>query len=189
MDKFQNKYRITSARLLNWDYSADGAYFITICTKCMEHYFGEIENGIMHLNELGVLAEKYWAEIPEHFPYVELGNFVIMPNHMHGILILDNSSGNLTSGSGETLQCNVSTHTDNFKNENMARISPKAGSVSIIIRSYKSVVAKDCRKFHADFAWQPRFHDHVIRDARAFETIQNYIANNPSNWDKDKFYG
>ena len=76
----------------------------------MEHYFGEIENGIMHLNELGVLAEKYWAEIPEHFPYVELGNFVIMPNHMHGILILDNSSGNLISGNGETLQCNVSTN-------------------------------------------------------------------------------
>ncbi len=185
MDKFLNKYRIPSARLQNWDYSANGAYFITICTQNCEHFFGEIENGIMHLNELGVLAEKYWAEIPQHFPFVELGNFVIMPNHTHGILIIDKYP-NAADIPLETLQCNVST--DAGKNGQMAKISPVPGSVSTIIRSYKSVVSKHARLIHADFGWQSRFHDHRIRNSKGFETIQNYIANNPANWEKDKFY-
>ena len=195
MDRYQNKYRIPSARLLNWDYGADGAYFITICTRNREHYFGEIENGQMQLNEMGLLAKKYWLEIPKHFPSVELGNFIIMPNHIHGILILHatNTLETLQSGNEnnlETLQCNVSTlsSTNIGANAQMAKITPRAGSVSTIIRSYKSVVAKNAHYIHADFNWQTRFHDHIIRDARAFETIQNYIANNPSNWEKDKFY-
>ena len=92
MDKFKNKYRISSTRLQNWDYASNGAYFITICTKNREHYFGEIKNKEMQLTETGKLAETYWMEIPEHFPFVTLGNFVIMPNHMHGILIIDKSA-------------------------------------------------------------------------------------------------
>ncbi|MNQ55406.1 Transposase IS200 like protein [compost metagenome] len=105
MKKFQNKYRIPSARLQNWDYGSNGAYFITICTKNMEHYFGDVisvetrfivpndNNGDeymkMQLNELGKLAHDLWEEIPNQFPYIELGNFVIMPNHVHGILIIN----------------------------------------------------------------------------------------------------
>ena len=89
MDKFQNKYRIASARLQNWDYGSNGAYFVTICTQNREHFFGEISDGQMHLNEIGRLAEKFWSEIPVHFPFIELGNFVIMPNHVHGILIIN----------------------------------------------------------------------------------------------------
>ena len=88
-DKFQGKYRIASARLQSWDYGANGAYFITICTKNRKHFFGEIENHQMILNDIGKLAEKYWIEIPSHFPFIELGNFVVMPNHTHGILIID----------------------------------------------------------------------------------------------------
>ena len=104
MDKFKNKYRILSARLQSWDYSANGAYFITICTKNRQHFFGEIVDmpnlgvsnnnnnlgvSTMQLNELGQLAEQYWLQIPNHFPFIELGNFVVMPNHTHGILIID----------------------------------------------------------------------------------------------------
>lgn len=92
MDKFKNKYRIPSARLQNWDYGTNGAYFITICTQNREHFFGEIVDGQMQLNELGQLAEKYWLEIPQHFPFIELGNFVVMPNHTHGILIIDKNA-------------------------------------------------------------------------------------------------
>jgi putative transposase len=182
MEKFKNKYRIPSARLQSWDYGANGAYFITICTQNREHFFGEIMNGEMQLNEIGKLAEQYWVEIPNHFPFIELGNFVVMPNHTHGILIIDKSDGDNV----ETLRCNVSTHTT--KNEQMAKISPKSGTLSTIIRSYKSVVSKNARLIHADFNWQSRFHDHIIRDAQSFENIQNYIANNPINWGKDKFY-
>ena len=187
MDKFNNKYRIPSARLQSWNYGSNGSYFITICTKNREHFFGEIANGEMQLNELGQLAEKYWMEIPNHFPFVELGNFVVMPNHTHGILIIDKMDT-----INVELQCNVSTTNDTTnatnKNEQMAKISPQSGTISTIIRSYKSVVSKNARLIHADFTWQSRFHDHIIRDSQSFENIQHYITNNPINWNKDKFY-
>ena len=89
-DKFKNKYRIPSARLINWDYRSNASYFITICTKYKQQYFGSIRNSKMHLSEIGQLAKKYWHEIPEHFSYVKLDKFIIMPNHIHGILIIDN---------------------------------------------------------------------------------------------------
>jgi putative transposase len=90
-EKFRNKYRVPSARFQNWDYGSNGAYFITICTKEMQHFFGEVVDKKMILNSVGSLAEEYWIEIPKQFPYVELGNFQVMPNHLHGILIIDKS--------------------------------------------------------------------------------------------------
>ena len=99
--KFKNKYRIPSNRLKNWDYSTNAAYFITICTQNREHYFGEIKNGEMQLNELGENATRFWLDIPIHFPFIELGNFVVMPNHTHGILII-NKTPNNTNGCGIT---------------------------------------------------------------------------------------
>jgi len=96
-DKFQNKYRIPSARLQNWDYSSNGAYFITICTQNREHYFGEIKDAAMQISTIGQLAEQYWKEIPNHFPFVELGNFVVMPNHIHGILIINKLHDDITA--------------------------------------------------------------------------------------------
>ncbi|MBK8723767.1 MAG: transposase [Saprospiraceae bacterium] len=203
MEKFKDKYRIPSSRLQTWDYGSNGSYFITICTKNREHFFGEIVDGEMQLNDIGKIAEQYWLEISNHFSFIELGNFVVMPNHVHGILIIDkpdtvDGNGNTVVALVETLQCNVSTnatHATNAtnpttanKNEQMAKISPKSGTISTIVRSYKSAVSKNAHLIHADFEWQPRFHDHIIRDARSFETIQNYIANNPLNWQKDKFY-
>jgi putative transposase len=93
MDKYQNKYRIASARAQWWDYGWNGAYFITICTQNREHYFGEIENGKMVLSPMGIIADILWHEIPNHASFVELGDFVVMPNHIHGILILDKPNG------------------------------------------------------------------------------------------------
>jgi putative transposase len=93
MDKYQNKYRIASARAQWWDYGWNGAYFITICTRNREHYFGEIENGKMVLSPMGIIADILWHEIPNHASFVELGDFVVMPNHIHGILILDKPNG------------------------------------------------------------------------------------------------
>ena len=87
--KFQNKYRIPSARLQSWDYGKNGAYFITICTKNRFHFFGEVVNEEMNFNENGAIAMQLWADIPNHFPYIELGNFTVMPNHVHGILIVE----------------------------------------------------------------------------------------------------
>lgn len=190
-NKFQNKYRISSSRLKNWDYGKNGAYFITICTGKREHYFGEIvsvnDENEMQFNEIGKLANEFWSEIPKHFPFVELGNYQVMPNHVHGILIIDKNNvvDDVIDVVVETLHCNVST---DIKNERMAKISPKPGTISTIIRSYKSVVTKNGHYIHADFEWQERFHDHIIRDSESFERIQNYIENNVANWKDDKFY-
>ncbi len=204
MEKYKNKYRIKSARLQNWDYGSNGMYFITICTQNRQHYFGGILDGEMRLNEIGELANQYWNEIPQHFPFVKLGEFVVMPNHTHGILIIDKTArnrDNVCVDVVETLQCNVSTTipnttprptpnttTNNLKNKQMAKISPKPGAISTIIRSYKSVVTKNARNIRADFCWQSRFHDHIIRNEKSFHIISRYIINNPQKWGNDKFF-
>ena len=89
MKKYKNKYRISSTRLQHWDYAWNAPYFVTICTQNREWFFGTIVNGKMELSDIGKMAEKYWHEIPEHFPFVLLGEFVVMPNHIHGIVIID----------------------------------------------------------------------------------------------------
>jgi hypothetical protein len=85
MDKFQNKYRVPSARLQQWDYRWTGMYFITICTQHRIHYFGTIQNHQMQLSQVGVIADLLWHQIPHHAQNIELGPYVVMPNHMHGI--------------------------------------------------------------------------------------------------------
>ncbi|GHT51646.1 hypothetical protein FACS189440_20910 [Bacteroidia bacterium] len=89
-EKFQNQYRISSARAQWWNYGWNAAYFITICTANREHYFGEIVNGNMQLSEIGEIANVLWNEIKNHAKNIELDAFCIMPNHVHGILILTN---------------------------------------------------------------------------------------------------
>lgn len=191
--KFKSKYRIDSVRLKNWDYRNNGAYFITICTANRKHFFGEIvineTSKEMNLSEIGILAESFWEKIPEHFPFVEVGNYVVMPNHVHGILIINNDAVQTLQCNvcTESLQCNVSKY-ENDKNQFFSEISPKSGSISTIIRSYKSIVTRESRVINPKFNWHPKFHDHIIRNSISFERIQNYIENNPNNWEKDKFY-
>ena len=133
----------------------------------------------INFNSIGKLANQFWEEIPKHFPFVELGNFQVMPNHVHGILIINKLN------SVETLHSNVSTDT---KNVEMSIISPKSGTISTIIRSYKSVVSKHSHYIDTDFKWQERFFDIIIKDSVAFDNIQNYIENNVGNWKEDRFY-
>ena len=180
IDKFNGKYRIPSARLQNWDYGANGAYFITICTKEMKHFFGAIRDKEMHLKAEGELAEKYWMEIPKHFPYVELGNFQIMPNHMHGILIINK----------------LNVETQFIASLHSAEIGGFAGdknpmlnnSISRIVRWYKGRCSFEIHKINSDFVWLGRFYDHIVRNTEDFERIQNYIAKNSSKWKEDKFH-
>lgn len=214
MKKFQNKYRIPSARLQNWDYGNNGAYFITICVDKMQCIFGDVvhetvsnadtddsesDTGVsdadvetrliasLQLNELGEIAHKIWEEIPNKFPFIELGNFVIMPNHVHGILIINKiADGNAHV---ETPLIESLPRADNQKGGFAGNNNPMFHeNISRIIRWYKGRCSFEMRKIHADFNWQSRFYDHIIRDSRSFETIQNYIEENPSNWNKDKFY-
>jgi putative transposase len=197
-DKFQNKYRIPSARLQNWDYSWNAAYFVTTCTKNREHFFGEIVDGKMELSEFGVLAQKFWQEIPEHFPFVALGNFVIMPNHVHGILILNKPDDNNERVTVETPKLGVSTiaaksnDSAYFGSANKKPVGKnekwKPDTRGVIVNQYKRIVTLTVRKTNPDFAWQTRFHDHIIRDELAFNRIANYILRNPFKWEDDKFF-
>ena len=145
-EKFKNKYRINSTRLQTWNYGWNGGCFVTICTKNRECFFGVVENGDMQHSKIGKITYKYWCEIPEHFPFVRLDEFVIMPNHVHGIVIIDKSD----DAAVETLQCNVST-ASNKKIKFMSKISPKSGTLSTIIRPCQSAVSKDAHKINKNF--------------------------------------
>ncbi|WP_264550302.1 transposase [Flavobacterium sp. N2820] len=243
-NKFQNKYRIPSARLQTWDYANNGAYFITICTQNRHHFFGTIQNQEMQLSEIGKLAVQFWMEIPNHFPFIELGNFVVMPNHVHGILIINHSvetrfiasndiniepqfiasnennnepqfivsndnnneprciAPNENNNEPRCIAPNDINNNNNNNNETrlIASLQGNIGgfsgnknpmineNISKIIRWYKGRCSFECRKINPNFGWQTRFHDHIIRNAKSFDTIQNYIFENPLNWKNDKFY-
>lgn len=173
-EKFQNKYRIASTRLQNWDYGWDGSYFVTICTKNREHSFGKVVNGIMHLSHVGIIADVLWYEIKNHARNIELGEFQVMPNHIHGIIIIN-------SGHALSLQYQPgSIGRNRFQNQCQ-------NTLSSIIGSYKSAVTKHVNRLHLDLTWQTRFHDQIIWNERAFQNISEYIKNNPRNWGKDRF--
>ncbi len=177
MPLFKNKYRIKSTRFPGWDYSSNGMYFVTICTKNKTHYFGNIVNGKMNLNKHGQIANQYWTDIPTHFSNVHLDAYIIMPNHIHGILIIHNvkrrDAINRVSTGGITKTNNPMLNK----------------SISRIIRWYKGRVTFEINKTGNDthFAWQPRFHDHIIRNEHSLHHIRKYIQNNPTKWDRDEY--
>ncbi len=181
MTQYNKKYRTQSTRLQHWDYGNNAAYFITICCKSRVCYFGDVEENQCYLSAIGNIAETFWQEIPAHFSFVQLGCFVVMPNHVHGIIIIDKPLDHHL----ETRQCLVSTTrpigSQRFQNQGK-------NTLSSIVGSYKSVVTKHARKLNANFAWQSRFYDHIIRNEQSFQTISDYILNNPTNWARDDLF-
>ena len=188
-DLFRNKYRISSARLRTWDYASEGMYFVTICTKDRENYFEEIVespivNGRLDLletrciaslraTEIGKIAELEWIKTLELRPdmNIEIGEFIVMPNHFHGIIIFGDNQFNGING-----------------DTNANKFGPQSKNLASILRGYKAAVTTNARKYNIPFAWQPRFHDHIIRSDDEFKRISNYIVDNPANWQRDKFY-
>ncbi len=175
MQEYKDKYRSSSLRLQSWDYRCNGVYFITICCKDKAYYFGDIVDGKMHQSNIGVIADILWHEIKHHSQNIELDEFVVMPNHIHGILVINNSV--------ETLH-----DTSLQQSKTMSDISPKANSISSIIRSYKPAVTKHAHRLGYEFKWQSRFYDHIIRNEVSLNQIQQYMINNPQNWKDDEFY-
>jgi putative transposase len=204
MEKFQNKYRIETTRLKNWDYGSNAMYFITICTKNRAHYFGDIAivetrnvvetdnhpslrnttNGTvetqyfaslsqnrpsLQATEIGNIAYQYWTNIPKHFPFVELDEFIIMPNHIHGILFINKAQA----------QDFASPRQPN-------KFGPQSKNLGSIIRGYKAGVKTFATTNKIEFEWQPRYYDHIIKSENDLITIRKYIQNNPMNWEKDK---
>jgi len=181
MEKFQGKYRIPSARWAAWDYGSNAAYFITVCTANRAHDFGEITDGAMRLTPLGQAAMDCWNEIPAHFPFVVLDAFVVMPNHVHGILVIDKPGDqNVETQNLASLQKPPVRPRNKF--------GPQSQNLASIVRGYKIGVKKFARQNNIPFAWQARYHDHVIRDAGEHRRIRQYIISNPKQWEEDKFY-
>jgi REP element-mobilizing transposase RayT len=157
----------------------------------MTPYFGNISSREMNLSESGQIAKNKWNELPEHFAFVSLDEFIIMPDHVHGIIMINpksvlNDVGTLHATSlpqnhGTSLSLNHATSLHN-KNEFLSSISPKPGSLATVIRSYKSAVSKDVHMFDSGFSWQPRYYDHLIHSDIELDRIRNYIIDNPANW-------
>jgi putative transposase len=185
-------------RLSDWDYSSEGIYFITICCQNRQVFLGKISDNQMNHSEIGSIASKYWLEIPDHFPHVKLDEFVVMPNHIHGIIILDYSivgprhgvalqtrtMGDVGSCHGMTLPARREP------NQNINQFSkPVKNSVSVIINQYKSSVKRWCNKNGlGHFQWQSRFYDQILYDENSIDNIREYIYNNPGNWEQDELY-
>ncbi|HRY63202.1 MAG TPA: transposase [Patescibacteria group bacterium] len=173
---FKGEYRIKSIRLENWNYAEEGWYFVTICTEDRKLFFGKIEGGKMKLNKIGEIADIYLRSIPEHFPNARVDKYVIMPNHIHAIIVIDGS---------RDARSRVSTNTDNAFAAQFGPLQPS--SLSAIIQSYKSSVKRWCNKNdYKYFAWQPGYYEHIIRGDEDYQNIWNYIEYNPDKWEWDK---
>lgn len=173
---FRNKYRIPSARLAGWDYTASGMYFVTICTKNRIPWFGEIRNGYVCLSDIGSIAWRCWQEIPQHFPRVTLDGFIVMPNHVHCLLYLGESFVGAVDGVETPYIASLPA-------------SPDMVSLSTIMGTYKAAVRRWCTKNgYPEFVWQARFYDHISRHPDATVRIQRYIRENPQQWHEDDFH-
>lgn len=188
MPQPHKKHRSETFRLKGWDYRNIGAYFITICTKNKEHFFGECANSKMKLSTMGIIAQGCWYQIPRLNTHIELGQFVVMPNHIHGILVIS-TDVNIATQEGYIAKNNEQGNSKDEKHPYYQKISPKSNSISRVIQQYKRAVTYHINKAFSDnnFAWQSLFHDHIIRNHESFINISNYIINNPNVWEDDTF--
>ena len=186
-------------RLKGYDYSRDNLYFVTSCVKDMVCCFGRVGTGCdlsgdnagtdrvqtgrglsaqeprMILNEYGKIAEDYWYWLGEQYPYIILHEFIVMPNHMHGIIEINRDA--------------IAVRTGRVRTGRDLSLLPKIKSLSEIMGAYKMKVSKEIHLAgDPEFAWHRSFHDHIIRDEKSYENISSYIINNPNSWDQDKFF-
>jgi REP element-mobilizing transposase RayT len=195
-----NRHHRRSIRLRGYDYTQSGAYFITICSRDRASIFADIVNGVVRLTPVGEVVAICWEAIPGHFPSAELDAFVVMPNHLHGIVVL----GDADIANSDTA-CRVPT--DGPASERFG--APVAGSIPTIVRSFKGAVTKAinddlsrgtaCRNLLTDrlgplprgripSPWQANYHEHIIRNDRALTHLRDYIATNPARWLDDSLH-
>lgn len=180
-DLYRNKYRIPSARATWHDYNG-GAYFVTICTRDMVHYFGEIVSGEMNMTEIGEYVQQCIKNIPQHNTYANVPAFVVMPNHVHLIVIIDDENA-------DSICRDVPWRVSTFgKNETMQTIANQQGRLSTMIGGFKQSVTRYANANSISFAWQTRFHDRIIRDHDEMNRIAEYIENNVARWESDEFH-
>jgi len=203
---FKNKYRIPSARLQTWDYAANAMYFITICTANRECFFGNVVETQciasltdmpepeyeMQLNDLGKVVEMEWLKTKELRPdmNLELGEYVVMPNHFHAIILIGDNQFNTAVYENHLdapVHCGNEMN-DYSNNDKKNKFGPQTKNLASVLRGFKSAVTTYARKNNIAFDWQARFHDHIISTNNEYLRIADYIVNNPNSWLEDKFY-
>jgi REP element-mobilizing transposase RayT len=174
----RHKNHRRSIRLKGYDYTRAGAYFVSICTKDRACLFGDVADGVMRLNQMGHIVRQCWLAIPDHFPHVLLDEFVVMPNHVHGILVI--------------MPTHIvgATHASPLQNDDTPTRprGPQPRSVASIVGSFKSAAAKRINEHRGTPGapiWQRNYYEHVIRDDESLNLIRNYIADNPLRWPID----
>jgi REP element-mobilizing transposase RayT len=169
-----------SIRLQDYDYTQQGAYFVTICTYHRDCWFGEIVGGGVILTQIGAIADECWQTIPDHFPGVELDAYIVMPNHLHGIVIITQRDLNVGATHGSPLRA-----ANNPPLQPAKGLQP--GSLGAIIGQFKSSVSRRLKAVpDAPIPlWQRNYYEHIIRDEDDLNRIRAYIENNASTWETD----
>jgi len=176
---------ITGGRKLNrmreYDYSQNNYYFVTICTKNWKYWLGRVGNYKMFINQFGIIVKQQWLWLIEQYPYVFLDTWMIMPNHIHGIIIIDSTLEYSKHGFKDNSRL-VATGLDLSSQKNQ-----KILSLSNIIGAFKTTSSKLIHQAGlTNFAWQRSFYDHVIRNEKYLDKIRLYIQNNPTKWEEDR---
>lgn len=172
------------SRLAGYDYAQSAGYFVTLCSHERRNLFGQFVAGSLVLSSLGQLAGKTWLRLPEWFAVVYLDSYVIMPNHMHGVLVLLQDNGACLADPGQMRAKHGFAPTVNSNTP----CGTKSLSLSSIIQAYKSCVAREWHRCSdsKQSVWQRGFYDHVIRDEQGLQRIREYIMNNPAQWCLDR---
>ena len=196
-----------SIRITNYDYAGMGSYFVTICTYNKESLFGDIINMKIRLNDLGKVVEECWRAIPIHFEMVELDTFVVMPNHVHGIIMITDTTtlvgATHASPLSSTTRTNIcqspldidsdsrwATHASPLRSSCSTHPKgPNSQSLGAIIGSFKSEVSKWYHKINttpSQTVWQRNYYEHIIRNDTEWDQIRQYIKSNPARWNEDR---
>ncbi|MEI6205174.1 MAG: transposase [Desulfuromonadales bacterium] len=184
-----------SIRLKDYDYAQAGAYFVTICVWQRECLFGDIVDGEMHLNDAGRVVDTVWCELPARFSHVSLDEYVIMPNHFHAIILLNDTVGAIPTGRpGFTIptgrpNINCADGQGHGRPVGIAPTGPLSGSIGALMAQFKSNVTKRLNKFRTnpgDPVWQRNYFERVIRNETELAKAREYIINNPLKWELDK---
>ena len=174
MSLYKDKYRIESTRLKGYDYSSSGIYFVTICTKRRECCLGEVASEEVRLSRPGEIVRDSWLQSPIIRPNVALDEWVIMPNHIHGIIIIKESV--------------VETHSCASPRDGN-RFGPQRMNLGSIVRGFKSSSSKQIHiEGFLSFGWHPNYYEHIIRDGADLDRIREYIIENPLMWNSDENY-
>lgn len=186
-----NRHHRRSIRLRGYDYTRSGAYFVTVCTQNRLYLFGEVAHGYMRLNDAGFMVQRVWDELPQYYPGVDIDEFVVMPNHIHGIIVLSNAP----VGAGpRACPDNAALSSLGQQSRQPRQQSDEVIGLPDVVHRFKSFTTDRYRRGVGESGWTPfpgrlwqrNYHEHIIRDEDALYQIRRYIMNNPMRWTIDR---